>query len=449
MSQQTTLEQYQSLGQWVAKPATEGLPVRVLGDEMKRFDTTFPVLDEQYRPDYLPAIQEKVEKPQYTFRSYTAFLSSMLNPQKFRSITLRNDVRDIDQRWFSYQCFRRPNTFSGKIRRTGANIHWCVGIRGGGKSALLKNLASSTHKIIGVYGARDDEVLDLLRMYKYFDGRFEKGLIVRPASVDVKSSWNTVTYDSLTLNDIEKHDIIVAPQKLFPKPELFFQGTQRILDIIWTRPSIDKTWGLLVLEAANVIYSRMFLKRANIEAAKAYLILLIREMRHVGVAMFLDSQRGMALDKEVREQSDYTYLKNMGSFSLPGEMKWVYKYLVPRGMRAMYPNEFACIDKWGGTYLGRSMLPPWHKNPHEDIYKSLGITFEKSDNAIDAVFNEAGEEDVFLHNEIMNVFYGEGNQKIKTTARLTNHDRATVQRHVKLHLEKKCSHFEGEQPQTP
>ncbi|MDE2040545.1 MAG: hypothetical protein KGO96_13085 [Elusimicrobia bacterium] len=388
------------------------------------------------------------------FRDLSTFLARTLNPQMYSSVELPQGEVDKERRaWLYYVCFRRRNQFSGYIKLNGALTYTAGGIKGGGKSALIWNISANFRKFIGAYGSKDDEVLAALRAKKYarkIGGTMEKnlegwdrGLIVGPPTTSVTSSWDYVSYDKLTLNDIFNHDVIVTPNRLFQTPTAFFTGTQRLVDTLWSRPFAPKgqNWFLQIFEAANILYARITMKRAKMDQAKAYLIFLMREMRHMGISMGMDSQYMVSLDREVRTNADYTFIKNMGSDMLPRDIKWMHHWVTPDGLAGMYPDEFVCKDKWGGIYLGRFKLPPWHKEPDEDIYKSLGIKFDFGDDALREELAAEDTEDVQMHKEIVEAF--QRIRTIKGTARETGHDKETVKKHVLRHNDEQCSCYRG------
>lgn len=365
--------------------------------------------------------------------------------------------------WFYYIAFRTPNRFAGRINVTDAQTFLAMGIKGSGKSGLLGNIQARYKKLISGYGSRDDEVLADLRMSEFADQvpssvrdnvrSMERGLIIGPASVSVTSSYDYVAYDKLTLNDIVNHDVIVVPQRVFPTMKGFFVATETLIDpnigLLWSRRTASPIWYLKILEAANILYSRITLKRAKIDQAKAHLIFLEREMRHMGIAMGLDTQYSVSIDKEVRTNADATLIKNMGSDKLPADISWMYTYVHPAGFMALEKNEFVCKDKHGGVYLGWSQLPPWHKEPNEDIYATMGIRVEYAGDQLaqDLKDTDSSDVDPIVHMEIINVYNETGS--FKGAVRLlsekgTPHDRDTVKRHVAMHFSAKtCSCHKG------
>jgi hypothetical protein len=127
-----------------------------------------------------------------------------------------------------------------------------------------------------------------------------------------------------------------------------------------------------VREAANLVYSRMKIGESQ-QVAKAELLYLMREARHAGLALGLDSQRHTAVDVDLRAQVDYLVIKNIGSLTLPDDLSWAYRVFNPPALRTLRPHEFLVLHRGGGVGMGVFELPPWHKLEHEDILGEVGL----------------------------------------------------------------------------
>lgn len=385
-------------------------------------------------------------------RSYSDFLSWTLNPQKFSRVDITpSELARAEKAWFYYVCFRKRNQFSGRIDVDAPLRYVANGISGAGKSELLRNISAHFPKVIGVYGSGDDEVLADLRAHDYRDrvgGRigknlenWENGLIIGPRTTSVTSSWDYVTYDNLTLKDIERHGVIVCPRRIYPSLSSFFRGTERVVNVLQQREDERPVWFVKILEAANVLYARTTIGHVRAADAKAYLIFLQRELRHNGLALGLDSQYSVSMDKEIRVNAEYTFWKNMGSDRLPKDVNWMHGWVTPDGFAGMYPNEWVCKDKWGGVYLGTSKMPPWYRRHRENLYKTLDI---KRDVGAPDLTEEPSDdnEDLELHQDIVKAYIKE--RTIKGAARESGHDRDTVRRVIKDHfVDKACSCYKA------
>ena len=157
-----------------------------------------------------------------------------------------------------------------------------------------------------------------------------------------------------------------------------FGAAGRNLDLLFERGARGWTKKIYVLirEASDLFYSRVKL-RASQKDSKAVAIYLMRESRHHGLALGLDSQKLTSVDSDFRQQTDYLILKAMGIDSLPDDLKFVYRYLDPIWLRSMKPWEFGVIAGKGALGLGVNTLNSWHKRDREHILGSVGVHVER------------------------------------------------------------------------
>ena len=385
-------------------------------------------------------------------RSFSEFLSWTLNPQKFSRVDIDpSELSKEEKAWFYYVCFRKRNQFSGHIDVDAPLRYVANGISGAGKSELIRNVSAHFPKMVGLYGSADDETLADLRAFDYRNKvgarigknleNWERGLIIGPSTTSVASSYDYVTYDDLTLHDIENHGVIVCPRRVYPSIRSFFRATEHIVDVLQQREDERPVWFLKILEAANVLYARTTIGHVRAADAKAYLIFLQRELRHSGLALGVDSQYSVSMDKEIRTNAEYTFWKNMGSDKIPKDVNWMQGWVTPDGFAGMYPNEFVCKDKWGGIYLGTAKMPPWYRRHREKLYETLGI---KRDVGEASLVDELPDDntDIELHQEIVKAYVKM--RTLKGTARESGHDRDTCRSHIESHYVKKdCSCYKG------
>jgi hypothetical protein len=55
----------------------------------------------------------------------------------------------------------------------------------------------------------------------------------------------------------------------------------------------------------------------------------LREMRHLGCALGLDTLRTLAIDIDIRSHADIMLLKSQGIGGLSRELSWLYGYFNP------------------------------------------------------------------------------------------------------------------------
>jgi hypothetical protein len=141
---------------------------------------------------------------------------------------------------------------------------------------------------------------------------------------------------------------------------------------LWMRLSWNQPWCLLIREAANLIYSRIAIGDSQAQA-KNYIIYVLREMRHCGYALAMDSIRWFSIDIDARSIADYTFLKAQGIEGLPENLRFLYRYFRPFGIMRMGVEKFALISRAGPIGFGKSTCPYWHKKEHEDLLRLFNI----------------------------------------------------------------------------
>ena len=140
----------------------------------------------------------------------------------------------------------------------------------------------------------------------------------------------------------------------------------------WSRLSWTDPWALIIREAANLLYSRMSIGESQTQA-KNYMIYVIREMRHCGFALVLDSVRWFSIDVDVRSIADYTFLKGQGIEGLPDSLHFLYNFFEPYGVMRMGVEKFILISRKGPLGYGESTMPYWHKLENENLLKLFNI----------------------------------------------------------------------------
>jgi hypothetical protein len=128
-------------------------------------------------------------------------------------------------------------------------------------------------------------------------------------------------------------------------------------------------------EAANFYYSGLKFSDNQV-FAKSQMIYLIREARHMGIALGLDSVRYYAIDIDIRNLADYMILKAQGVQGLAKDLNWLYSYFNPSTIRNMKPQNFFIITRKGALGLGNFSFHDWHKAEKENILRAVGIKVE-------------------------------------------------------------------------
>ena len=260
--------------------------------------------------------------------------------------------------------FDRPHTW------------FSLGLRGTGKSSLLEHIAeqhlAEGNVIFDLFGSRDGESLAWLRSPYAKD---KKILLLKGENVDVECNFPIKSVESVRLDDFENYDIIISSSPLYLNVDQEFLCAAKLTDLLYKRLYYKRLVYLIVREAANFYYSRLKVSDNQI-FAKSQMIYLIREARHVGLALGLDSIRWYAIDIDIRYLSDYLILKAQGVQGLAADLQWLYSYFNPTTVRNMPPQYFIIISKTGALGLGEFPYSEWHKKEKENILSNVGIRVE-------------------------------------------------------------------------
>ena len=262
------------------------------------------------------------------------------------------------------------------------NISWnrpyawlVLGMRGTGKSAFLERLAEyhlqHGNCILDLFAARSGENLAWLRSPWRKEKRIlllcsENAIVEPPSGVDVKPA------EKLGLKDFEEYDIIINSCILYPNIDSEFHAVNLIIDRLWQRRKWKRLVFVVCREAANLMYSRMKVAE-NQALAKAFLTYWLRESRHSGCSLGVDSQRFMALDIDVRSLADFVVLKAQGALGIPRDLWFLYRVLEPAWLQYMKPREFAILSRRGDIGVGCFKCPAWHAREGEDVAGKVGL----------------------------------------------------------------------------
>jgi len=226
--------------------------------------------------------------------------------------------------------------------------------------------------ILDLYGSRDGEGLAWLRSPH---SQAKRILLLKGENVDIQSSYDVQSINSLSLTDLERYDILISASPLYINIDQEFSSTAKVTDLIYQRLSWNRMIFMICREASNFYYSRLKVSDNQV-MAKSQMIYLIREARHVGLALGLDSIRFYAIDIDIRNLADYLILKSQGVQGLSRDLNWLYTYFNPSVIRNMQPQHFVIVTRKGSLGLGMFPFHPWHKREKENILTSVGIKVE-------------------------------------------------------------------------
>jgi hypothetical protein len=309
-----------------------------------------------------------------------------------------------------------------------------MGLRGSAKSSFLEHVGmnfmeESNTVVFDLFGSRDGEGLAWLRS-PY--AKTKKILLVKGQNVDVKAPCDVREVDKLTLRDCENYDIIISASPLHLNIDQEFLNAAKITNLLYTRLHYKRLIYLLIREAANFYYSRLKVSDSQV-FAKANMIYLVREARHVGLAMGLDTIRYYAIDIDIRNLSDYLIFKAQGVQGLASDLQWLYFFFNPATFRDMKPENFIIVSKTGALGLGDFPYHEWHKREKEDIVANVGIKVEYGE-----VVQEAESRGFYRtvsdneHADIINK-YLEEQLSMSKISEATGRSSKTIMDHIHLH----------------
>lgn len=309
--------------------------------------------------------------------------------------------------------FARPNTYL------------VVGQRGTGKSSLLESIATRYPKVIDLFGSKDSECLAWCKP----ESPFHDILFIVGKGVTVVSQWPQVSIDELTLKDFEAHQVILTTHVFYSSSREYFSALQQITELLWEkRTSWTEPWIVLVREAANWVYSRLqIVKDSNL--AKADFVQLLREARHSGLAVAVDTLRWTSLDKEVRDVADFFFMKRVGAIGLPKDLRFIYRYVQPFSMMKLDPEVFVMLTSQGNICIGKFDYPIWHKEEKENILHKINVQVSYEGRKLEQGLNVT----VFEHSKIMETYIA--NKSMRKTAALLKRSSDTIFNTVKRHDE--------------
>jgi len=278
----------------------------------------------------------------------------------------KNRLPRIHIKWDRRRSWHPDADINKALKRPVAYIN--IGGKGAGKSSLAEALAFHYPKVIDLFGSRDNEALGWLRSPLKDSVLFLKGNSVE---IDCRCA-DVINATDVTLKDFEKHKVILSCSAFFGSLDEEWHSLQKIMDKLWNRGHWSEAWCVVIREAANLIYSRIGLGENQFQA-KAYLVYVMREMRHLGLALALDTLRTYSIDADVRFLADFIFIKALGLEGLSDDLHFVYRYYRPNSLMKLKEDEFVVLSRHGPMGVGWFDYPFWHKEEHEDLLNHFGI----------------------------------------------------------------------------
>jgi hypothetical protein len=294
-----------------------------------------------------------------------------------------------------------------------------------GKSSLVENISNRYSVVLDAFGSRDNEALAWCR-----SPRQDSVLFLKGESVEIDSRWKAVNTKDVTLKQISTYKAIISCSAFYSDIREEWYSLTLLMNKLWNRTNWTDPWVLTIREAANLLYSRISIGESQVQA-KNYMIYAIREMRHCGFALALDSIRWFSIDVDVRSIADYTFLKAQGIEGLPDNLHFLYTFFEPYGVMRMGVDKFIIISRKGPIGHGTSTLPYWHKRESENLLNLFDIKpsySEKPD------LGEKGESHVgdYEHVRIVQARFESHDGMEKLAERIGRSSR-TVHKHIIYH----------------
>ena len=308
-----------------------------------------------------------------------------------------------------------------------------MGGTGAGKSALIELIASQYAEnggvIVDLYGSRDNEGLAWLRSpFK------DSVLLLKGNSTKVDCNVADVkNVLDLKIRDLQKYKVAVSCSAFYSKVEEEWYSLIKLMNKLWHRTHWSDPWCLLLREASNLLYSRLSLGETQ-QLAKSYLIYVIREMRHCGFAVALDTLRWYSIDIDFRSISDYTFIKNVGIDGLPHSLRFLYKYFEPYGVMRIPVNGFAVVSRKGPIGFGTSICPAWHKEEREDLLREFDIRIDYGELPFTAELHHGRVSD-YEHVRIIKARLEspEGERGMEKLSKTLSRSSKTIHSHIHTH----------------
>jgi hypothetical protein len=330
----------------------------------------------------------------------------------------------ITVKWDPRRGFHRYADINEALKK--ATAYEIVGQRNTGKSALAETIADHYPVIIDIFGSRDNEGLCWIRSHRKDSVLFLKGA---SAEIDCNCAHIENAKD-VSIRDLSKYKATIACSQFFGSIQEEWYSLAKLMDRLWTRGSWTEPWCVLIREAANILYSRIALGD-NQYQAKNYMIYVLREMRHQGYALALDTLRTYSVDADVRNLAEYYFIKKLGIEGLTGELRFVYSYYRPKALMQLRPENFVIVSSSGPIGFGWFDEPYWHKKEHEDLLKDFDIRIKYGElpHIAESGATKVGD---YEHLRIIKVRVdsGEGMEKI---AEKLNRSSKTIHKHITLH----------------
>jgi hypothetical protein len=312
-------------------------------------------------------------------------------------------------------------------------VFYAEGTRGSGKSVLIEhigeNYLSYGSAVFDAFGSVTGEGLAWLRAPFIKDLNV---LLLKGENVDVNCEWDVKTAEKLSLNDFLKYDLLVSARPLYLNRDQEYSSVGLATNLLYSRFSWSRIIYLLCREASSLWHSRLMIssKQTDLKSESAY---MLRESRHLGIALGLDSLRFLGIDKDIRALFDFMFIKSCGIEGLPDELKWLYSFFSPAWVQNMKPHEFILVSRKGPLACGWSPMVEWHAREGENLLTKLGFKIDYDTETVKegldkGIYSSVGDVE---HSKLISLYAeGLGMDAVAAQVRRSN---KTVSQHVNKH----------------
>jgi len=314
-----------------------------------------------------------------------------------------------------------------------AKTFFCLGVRGSGKSSLLEHIGKGYleqgHCVLDLFSSRDGESLGWLRSPYAKNKHF---LLLCGDNVEVEAPCEVKHASKLKLQDLDDFDIVISTSPLYSSVSNEFKSVNSIVNRLYRRLHYKRLVYMLVRESANLYYSRLRVSHNQL-GAKAETAYLVREARHMGLSLGLDTLKWTSVDIDLRVLTDYLLLKSQGALGLPDQLQWLYSFFNPSTFRKMPDSCFYMLTRDGSLGIGEFNYHDWHKVERENILEQVGVKVR-----YDEELKYAKDKGTHMtvgdteHVKIINTYIdsGKGTGKV---GEMLHRSSGTISRHIRKH----------------
>ena len=228
-------------------------------------------------------------------------------------------------------------------------------------------------KIVWSGNSRDNEGLAWLRSPMY-DKRHTLFLKDEAVKIDCNCA-DVIDAKDFKVSMFDNYKLIISAAWFYPTHNNELRAIAAFTDKLWWKVAWETPICIAVREAASLLSSRHIIGEDQTQAIDST-IRLLREIRHCGFAIALDTLRWFGVDRDVRAVTDYTFIKATGTEGLPQEIHFLYRYWNPFKVQQMNVRDFLVISREGALGTGSFDCPYWHKEERENLLTLFDIKLD-------------------------------------------------------------------------